>query len=217
LGSFDALSEVFPVVSELQDVPAGPPEHHREGSAYEHTMRVISEAHKIDESNDRLLWAALGHDFGKIATDKKDIPSHPKHEKNGPSVVNRFSKDLNLGNNRTRLMKRAARYHMRFWNVPDLREATLLRMVDDFGGHAITIDEFINLGLADGRGRDPPTVRVDVGEVRRHIYATKKAFDSIKGEDILEQFDVEPENGEKIYELLLQERIRELKSLRDDI
>jgi hypothetical protein len=114
-------------------------------------------------------------------------------------------------------MKAAARHHMRFWNTPELREATLLDTANQLGESGFTLETFITLGIADGKGRIPSSVRVDVDTVRRHLQAALEVQDEITGEDILEQFDVDPTNGEKIYNLRLQERVRKLKKKRKQL
>lgn len=214
LDEIDALEYAFPVLSELQEIPAGPEEYHREGSVYEHTMRVITEAFKLDPDDEYLLWAALGHDLGKVATDSDDN-HYPKHTKNGPDVVENFASRVKLGHPRKRVMKTAARHHMRFWKAPELNASTLLETADKLRGDEFNIESFIKLGIADGRGREPASIRVEIDTVRKQLELATETIDEITGKDIIEQFDVEPENGEKIYNLRLQERVRSLKDKRN--
>jgi len=217
LDELDSLQHVFPTLSKLQTIPAGPPEYHQEGSVYEHTMRVLMEAKKMRPNDEYVLWAALGHDLGKLHTDLSDLPNHPKHTKIGPTVAEDFANRLQIGHPRKHIMKAAARHHMRFWNTPELREATLLDTANQLGESEFTLETFITLGIADGKGRIPSSVRVDVDTVRRHLQAALEVQDEITGEDILEQFDVDPTNGEKIYNLRLQERVRQLKKKRKQL
>lgn len=214
LDEFGALETVFPHIAEMKDIPAGPSEFHGEGSTFEHTMRVLEEAHKLDPNNRRLLLAALGHDMGKLATDDADLPSHPKHEKAGPEVVADFADTLKMPNTERRVMKAAARLHMRFHALGDLREATLIRMVKTLGEPNLTIDEFINLGIADGLGREPQAVGFNPADARAHLEAAQDAIDAFGGEEAFEKFDLDPSDGEKIGDLILQERIRLLKNAR---
>lgn len=214
LKDFDALETVFPLIAEMMEVPAGPEEHHKEGSTFEHTMRVLNEAHELMPDNERVLWAALGHDMGKVLTDAEDLPSHPLHEKVGPDAVEQFGDNIKLDNTRRRVMSDAARFHMRFHQVSDLREATLIRMVNRFGEPNLTVDEFVALGIADGRGREPSNVKADVDAVREHLDAARDAIDSFGGEEAFEKFDLDESDGEKVGELILQERIRILKEAR---
>jgi tRNA nucleotidyltransferase (CCA-adding enzyme) len=214
LDEFGALEYALPLLSDLQDIPAGPEEYHREGSAYEHTMRVITEAFELDPNNEYLLWAALGHDLGKVATDSADLPNHPKHTKTGPDVIEEFASRLKLGHPRKRVMKTAARHHMRFWNISELNASTLLETTDKLGGDEFNIESFILLGIADGRGREPASVRVETETVRENLELAAETINEITGKDIIEKFDVDPENGQKIYDLRLQERVRSLKEKR---
>lgn len=216
LKDFGALETVFPLIEEMTEVPAGPEEFHQEGTTFEHTMRVLNEAHELMPNNERILWAALGHDMGKVLTDAEDLPSHPKHEKVGPDAVERFADNIKLDNTRRRVMQDAARFHMRFHQVADLREATLIRMVNRFGEPNLTVDEFVALGVADGRGREPQNVKADVDAVREHLTAAEEAIHSFGGEEAFEKFDLDQSDGEKIGDLILQERIRLLKNARPD-
>lgn len=216
LDAFGALETVFPHIAEMKAIPAGPEEFHAEGSTFEHTMRVIEEAHALDPNNRRLLLAALGHDMGKLATDASDLPNHPKHEKTGPTMVDEFGDTLKMPNTERRVMKTAARLHMRFHKLDELREATLIRMVKSLGEPNLTIEEFINLGIADGLGREPREVGFEANEARAHLEAAQHAIDSFGGEEAFEKFDLDPSDGEKIGDLILQERIRLLKENRPE-
>lgn len=216
LRDFGALETVFPMLAEMTTVPAGPEEHHKEGSTFEHTMRVLNEAHAINPNNERLLWAALGHDMGKVFTDEEELPSHPLHEKVGPDAVDEFADNIKLDNTRRRVMSDAARFHMRFHQVDDLREATLLRMVDRFGEPNLTVEEFITLGVADGRGKEPQNVKIAPEMARGHLEAARDSIESFGGEDAFEKFDLDESDGEKVGDLILQERIRLLKDCRPE-
>jgi len=211
LESFGALEVLFPLIEEMTTVPAGPPEHHAEGTTFEHTMRVLEEAHNQMPDNKRVLWAALGHDMGKVLTDESELPNHPLHEKTGPDAVEEFADNIKLPNTHRKIMKDAARFHMRFHQVDELREATLIRMVDRFGEPNLTVDEFIALGVADGLGREPQNVKGNVSKIRETLNATQQVIDEFGGDEAFEKFDLDPSDGEKIGDLILQERIRLLK------
>lgn len=210
LREFDALETVFPIIHDMTDISAGPDEYHKEGSAYEHTMHVLTEAHSINSDNERILWAALGHDMGKVATDDES-QSYPLHEKNGPDVVEEFAESIKLDNTTHRVMTDAARYHMRFHQLEELREATLIRMVDRFGEPNLTIDEFMSLGLADSRGREPSRVEISLDTAEHILQSTNTAIEEFGGGEAFEKFDVSKEDGKKVGNLILQERINILK------
>ena len=60
-------------------------------------MEVIERA--AQQSDDELIrFAALVHDFGKIATPKNILPHHYNHENNGDAFVVEFCKRLKLPN-----------------------------------------------------------------------------------------------------------------------
>lgn len=215
LKNFNVLDVTYPVVAELDTVPAGPIEYHKEGSTYEHTMRVLSEVNNLTPTNERIHWAALGHDMGKILTDPSDLPNHPQHTKNGRIAVNRFCNDIKLGTVRTNVMQSAARYHMYYHKASELRESTLINMVDTLGGNNIRCDELITLGIADGLGREPPNIRTDPSTVKEHLTAAKNVIENIGGTHILDKFDLDESDGEKISDLILQERVISLKETRN--
>lgn len=215
LKNLNVLDVTYPVIAELDTVPAGPTEYHKEGSTYEHTMRVLSEVHNLTPTNERIHWAALGHDMGKILTDPSDLPNHPQHTKNGREAVNRFCNDIKLGTVRTNVMQSAARYHMYYYKTSELRESTLINMVDALGGNKIRCDELITLGIADGLGREPQNIRTDPSTVKEHLTATKNVIENIGGKQILDKFDLDESDGEKISDLILQERVVSLKEVRN--
>lgn len=216
LRDFNALSTVFPTLADLTEVPAGPDKYHQEGTAYEHTMRVLTEAHKLQPDNERLLWAALGHDFGKRHTNPEDLPNHPLHEKYGPNAVEEFAENITLDNTRRRVMSDAARFHMRFHRLTDLRESTLITMVERLGEPNLTIREFIDLGVADSLGREPPKVQVTRETARKHLDAAQETVDKFGGREAFDKFDLSQSAGEKIGALILQERVRHLKNARPE-
>lgn len=218
---FDTLDEVgaldilFPRVADLKEVPAGPEEYHGEGSAYEHTMMVLEEAHNIDPNNIRLMLAALSHDFGKTQTPEDKLPSHPQHMKTGVPVVEEMVDEIEMQNDHERVMKDAVRKHMKVHQMDEFNDSTLVRFIDnqmDEGG--LTIQELLDLARADSLGREPAK-DPDMTEINRLIELAKEAVTSIDGYDVMDKFDVEPSEGLKIRDLLIQERTKKFRELKD--
>lgn len=87
LQDVNALQVAYPRIHQLTEVPAGPHEHHKEGSAYEHTMMVLEEMHSRVGNDVNALLAALFHDVGKINTDAEVLPNHYGHEKEGAEMA----------------------------------------------------------------------------------------------------------------------------------
>lgn len=216
LNEFDALKYISPVFTKLSNTPAGPEEHHQEGSVLEHTLQVIEQAHQLDATNPNLLWAALGHDMGKINTPKKYLPNHPNHDTNGLKVIDTFTADIPLTNMQTQTMKRAAKHHMRVKHTPEMNAATLLKFASQLNNHSLSIDELLLLYQADGLGRTPKQHRTNITTLRKPLEQAKTAKQTVSGSDILEQFDVDNTDGEKIRQLLQQERINTLQSLQNN-
>lgn len=211
LDDLEALEVLFPRINELQDVPAGPEKYHGEGSAYEHTMRVLSEAHSLDPDNVDLLIAALGHDLGKTATDEEELPN----AKTGIPVVEDMSVELKMKNDHEAVMKDAVRNHMRIHNVGEFNDSTLVRFVNELrSSKGLSIEELLDLAHADSLGREPPKVE-NLDEARERMELAEEAIDSINGYDIMEQFDVEQSEGKKIRDLLIQQRTEKFRELKE--
>lgn len=217
---FDTLDEVgaleilFPRVAELKELPAGPKEHHREGSAYNHTMMVLEEIHKIDPNNIRLMLAALSHDFGKTQTPEEELPNHPQRMKTGIPVVENMSEELKISNEHTRVMKDAVRKHMKTHEIEEFNDSTLVKFVNNqMNDPGLSIQELLDLAKADSLGREP-SKDPELEQTNQLIELAKHAVESIDGDDIMEQFNVDQSEGLKIRDLLIQERTKKLRDLK---
>lgn len=218
------LEVVLPEIAKLDEVPAGPKEAHREGSAFEHTMQVLEEMHKLRPNDTRALFAALFHDIGKAQTPEEELPHHYGHEKRGQKIAEKIADRLDIPNDITGVIKSASRHHMVVHDLSELRESTLIRRVEKFRDNYskdhpddevspkhITLGELIDLGYADSKGRKP-SKPFDREEAHQIIDTVKEIIDSIKGTDIIKKYDVE--EGEVIGKLILQERVEALKEAR---
>lgn len=226
LRTVDALEELFPEIKALTEVPAGPDHAHKEGSAYEHTMRVLTEAHRLEPNNVRVLLAALAHDLGKSKTDDSVLPSHPEHTVKGVDVIEEWSERMKMEkqensmsaikNEHLHIMKDAAKNHMKIHRFDEMRPSTLIRFFDNHperNDKKLSIDELLTVGIADSLGREPK-VLPDFEVLVEKTKTTKKVLSEITGSDIIEKFDIDPaEEGGKIPDLLLQERVKMFKEL----
>jgi len=77
-----ACEVFFPELLQAQEVPAGPLEHHPEGSLFSHVMQVVA---KCTTAEGR--FAALMHDMGKLLTPKEEWPRHHGHDSLGGPLV----------------------------------------------------------------------------------------------------------------------------------
>jgi tRNA nucleotidyltransferase (CCA-adding enzyme) len=210
LDTVDALEVILPEVADLKKVPAGPEFAHKEGSAFEHTLQVIEQAHTQRPNDVRLLMAALAHDLGKTQTDSEDLPNHPDHTKTGLDVVDSLDDRIKLTNEHRRIMRDAVRNHMKMHQFDRMNASTIIRFVDRHTNEkasSLLIDELIDLAIADSKGRVPQS---DVNKelINTKVQTANEVINTIDGNFVMNKFDVPPEKGEKIGDLITQERVR---------
>lgn len=100
-----------------------PLKYHPEGDVFNHTMEVIERA--AQQSDDELIrFAALVHDFGKIATPKNILPHHYNHENNGDAFVVEFCKHLKLPNDYKKVGLTSCKEHMLAGKYNELKYST---------------------------------------------------------------------------------------------
>ena len=232
---FDVLQEVgaleilFPEVHRLTEIPAGPEHAHKEGSAFEHTMRVLTEANRLDPNNVRVLLGVLAHDLGKGLTPGSELPSHPKHNVNGVEVIENWVERMTMeksGNEMSaikvehrEIMKDAAKNHMKMHRFEEMRASTIIEFVDrhptEDNDKRLSMDELMTIGIADSLGRIPQEVP-NVATIGRKLSHAKTVISEITGSDIIEEFDVNPKSeGGKIPDIMLQERVKRFRELEE--
>lgn len=154
LTSTSALSE-YPLnmLERLQNTPQSP-EHHPEGSVWNHTLLVVDEAAKVRgkcSDSRAFLWAALLHDIGKPSTTmrrKSKITSYD-HDKVGAQLTKEFLSVFTADTQFIERVARLVRYHMQIlFVVKDLPFADVEGMKWD-----TDIREVALLGLCDRLGR----------------------------------------------------------------
>jgi len=207
-----ALSIILPRLDRLANVPAGPEKYHAEGSVYEHTMRVLEEAHKRRPNNKRLLLAALFHDFGKVETPPSEFPSHNGHEAAGSQVVREIAERFKVSDEERQVMIDAALRHSALHDAETINDGSLISLIEHLtGSHKnLSPDELVDLTAADAAGREPPIRKETYDDVRALLQKAEDAYNSVSGQEILNQGF----SGEKVGEILHQERARELKRKR---
>lgn len=217
---FDVLLEVgalpvtFPELDALVGVRAGPVEHHGERDVFEHSMMVLTEAHRQVGNDVPVLMSALVHDIGKGVTAHDDTPDHRRHVTEGQEVVEAMARRLKLTNALRKTMTTAVRQHMRFHEVANgMGDAKVVRLVRDLEDTSLGVEGMLELAVADDRGRIPR------GKGHRDAFLerlepARRAVDEVGGGDIIEQFDVDPTTeGEKIGNLLHQQQVRQFREL----
>ncbi|MDD4700002.1 MAG: HDIG domain-containing protein [Oscillospiraceae bacterium] len=130
------------------------PQHHPEGSVWNHTLLVVDEAAKTkDKCNDKrvFMWAALLHDIGKPDTTrirKGKITSYD-HDKVGSKLAGEFLSQLTDDHRFIEAVVALVRWHMQILFVAkDLTLADVKTMKQQ-----VDIKEIALLGLCDRLGR----------------------------------------------------------------
>ena len=144
----------FQLIFELVNVPQSP-EHHPEGSVWNHTMMVVDNAahrkDKISKKPRAFMWAALLHDIGKIPTTKlrKGRYTAYDHDKVGENMAIEFLKQCGSSEDFIEAVSKLVRWHMQtLFVVKDMPYAdvdTMLKEVD--------LQEVAELSLCDRLGR----------------------------------------------------------------
>lgn len=210
LASVDALEVSFPRLHRLRNIPAGPPEHHGEGSTFAHTMMVINRMHTLRGNDLDGLLAALVHDFGKLETPKEEWPSHHGHGDQGLAVAERFANRLSMSNHQRRVMRDACRHHMRLKNIEEINEATVFDLVAQLH---VEPDLLVDLVAADSWGRIPGSV-FPADLARERLGRAVQAMDDVTGRDLIEDGrDPNEIGGEKFGKLLRDRRIERMHAL----
>ncbi|MCX7866900.1 MAG: CCA tRNA nucleotidyltransferase [Limisphaera sp.] len=108
-----------------------PPDHHPEGTVWEHVLRMLE---AMPPEADRLLpWAVLLHDVGKPVTAQRD-PATCRirffgSEKAGGEIARSLLERLRFPRKEIETLAFVVRHHMQFKDVPQMRKATLRRLL----------------------------------------------------------------------------------------
>lgn len=148
-----ALERLFPEVDALFGVPQ-PEKWHPEIDTGLHTMLVLDQAEALSDSLD-VRFAALTHDLGKGNTPAGDLPSHPGHETRGCALIRQLSERLPVPKSARDLALIAAEFHTHCHRALELREKTLLKVLEktDAFRRPDRFEEFLLACEADARGR----------------------------------------------------------------
>lgn len=143
----------FNMLYELQSTEQSP-QHHTEGSVWNHTLMVVDEAAKVKNKSKNptaFMWAALLHDIGKHPTTRMrrgKITSYD-HDKVGAKLCKEFLVEFINDEKFIDEVRGLVRYHMHIlFVVKDLPFANIEEMKKQ-----TDIDEVALLGLCDRLGR----------------------------------------------------------------
>lgn len=207
LRQVDALEQTFPELAKLTAVPAGPSVHHKEGTAFEHTMLVLEEMNERRENDELALLMALAHDLGKGETNEKVLPSHHGHGDAGIPVIERMVDRLSMSNEQESAMKEAASMHMRLHDIEEMRDTMVLRTWQRMN----YFHRMFDLMVADGRGREPER-EWSRGSALRRFGLAKNACEEITGQDLIDEgHDPDEMGGEEFGNLLHQRRVEHMR------
>jgi tRNA nucleotidyltransferase (CCA-adding enzyme) len=160
LRDFFSLEPWFPDLMRLVGVPAGPPGHHDEIDAFEHTMMVLERASWIDANDDRsqelielVRWAALTHDLGKGITPRDQWPRHLNHEQNGVHLVERFYDRLKMPADFKAAAVLACSEHLKVHNFLDMKKGKMVDLIRRADRTKLGAEGLAMVAIADALGR----------------------------------------------------------------
>lgn len=143
----------FAFLSNLKEIQQSP-EHHPEGSVWNHTMLVINEAAKVkfkSKNEKAFMWAALLHDIGKADTtkNKKGKITAYDHDKLGAEQSVQFLKEFSEDDIFIDKVSALVRWHMQIlFIVKSMQFADISAMKK-----SVEMNEMALLGYCDRMGR----------------------------------------------------------------
>jgi tRNA nucleotidyltransferase (CCA-adding enzyme) len=146
-----------------------PPKWHPEIDTGIHTLQVLDVACELSQDTG-VRFAALLHDLGKGVTPPDQWPSHIGHEQAGVRVIAGLCERLKVPTEHRELAQVVSREHQRIHRAPELRDATVLEVLEatDAFRRPDRFDKLLLACEADARGRGP--------ELRARPYAQAAIF-----------------------------------------
>lgn len=149
----EALKIIFPEIDALFGIEQRP-EYHPEIDCGIHLIMCLQQAARL-ESNTRVRFAVLCHDFGKATTPKDQLPKHIGHEQRSRKITRSFCERLRIPREFQQLAEKVAEYHLLCHIAFELRAETLLKLFKNLSAFSNekNLDEFLLACEADARGR----------------------------------------------------------------
>lgn len=120
------LPELVPTITCEQS-----PDFHPEGTVYQHLLKMLQQLPA--EADPLLPWTVLLHDVAKPATAERDPETGSihfyGHERIGAEMAEALLERLRFPRKQIEDVVKAVRCHMQFKDVPDMRKATLRRLL----------------------------------------------------------------------------------------
>jgi tRNA nucleotidyltransferase/poly(A) polymerase len=126
LDSTGLLEDVLPEVAAMKGVEQ-PPEFHPEGDVWVHTLLLLE---KLNRASPTLAWGVLLHDVGKPGTFRvAERIRFDGHVEEGVRLAHGILSRLRFSRNDLEQVEALIANHMRFKDVPRMRESTLKRFL----------------------------------------------------------------------------------------
>lgn len=165
---------------------------HPEGDVFTHTCfcldSLIDQSFDSPEHRRRIVFAVLGHDFGKPATTvigERGRWIAPGHADAGVDVFAGFAAEIGLSHDDIKFVQPLIREHMSEADTPRTVRRLSVRL-----GH-VSIDDLLKVVLADNSGRPPkvaalPERIAKAGEIARSLGVEKQAEKRlVTGDDLI--------------------------------
>lgn len=197
LDNLGGLKYHFEELLYAKDKLAGSPEHHPEGSIFNHLMNSFDHAKEYCYGFDVAI-ASITHDFGKIDTPEDILPKHIGHENRYTSFDNFFNR-LPFSSHTRSLSKTVLKHHMRVHILTRAKKyVKLIRFVREI--RIGQRNEFIQACNCDAKLTDKEMFIWNC--MRKAVETTKIELPKhTKEKDKIVQF-VENRYAEKLKELL---------------
>jgi tRNA nucleotidyltransferase/poly(A) polymerase len=130
----ELLGQLLPEVAAMKGVPQ-PPEFHPEGDVWTHTLLMLE---GLQDPSPTLALGVLLHDVGKPPTFRRaDRIRFDGHVEAGVEITRRILTRFRFSNEEIHQVEALVANHMRFKDVPAMRESTLKRFfrLDRFDEH----------------------------------------------------------------------------------
>jgi tRNA nucleotidyltransferase (CCA-adding enzyme) len=131
-----------------------PEQWHPEIDSGIHTMMVLEQAARLTP-DPIVRFAALTHDLGKAVTPTDELPRHVMHEIRGVPIIDKLCDRLRVPTAYREVARLVSRYHLNVHRAEELRESTLLEMLEklDAFRRPERFEQFLLACEADARGR----------------------------------------------------------------
>lgn len=126
---FDVGRSLLPELFRMEQIPAGPLEHHPEGDLLTHNCQVLA-AMVAQTDLPMARFCAFFHDLGKLATDPALFPRHHGHDDAGAEMTPAFCNRLALPASWRKALVWSCRLHGPANRWQETRDSTRIRIAE---------------------------------------------------------------------------------------